>query len=114
MIDSNLTLMFRYDVSLEINTLGARNVLEFARQCDKIELMLHVSTAYVAGSQEGVQSERKFNIGDTLSSNPDLRLDIDNEVKLAGEMLAKLRFQGSTKEEERDAMMKLGMRRYNN
>lgn len=105
--------MFRYDVSLEINTLGAQNVLEFARQCDKIELLLHVSTAYVAGSQEGVQMERKFKMGDTLSSNPDLRLDIDTEVRLAGEMLAKLRFQGSTKEEEADAMMKFGMKRYN-
>ncbi|PKU59830.1 Fatty acyl-CoA reductase 1 [Dendrobium catenatum] len=34
----------KYDVSLNINTLGAKHVLEFAKQCIKVQMLLHVST----------------------------------------------------------------------
>ena len=34
----------RYDVALATNALGAKNVVEFARKCQKIEVLLHVST----------------------------------------------------------------------
>ncbi|PKU83254.1 Alcohol-forming fatty acyl-CoA reductase [Dendrobium catenatum] len=34
----------RYDVSLNIKTLGAKYVLEFAKQCTKVQMLLHVST----------------------------------------------------------------------
>jgi len=34
----------RYDVGLGINTFGALNVLNFAKKCVKVQLLLHVST----------------------------------------------------------------------
>ncbi|KAG9445383.1 hypothetical protein H6P81_016723 [Aristolochia fimbriata] len=37
----------RYDVALGINTTGAKRVLEFAKKCPKIEMLMQVSTAYV-------------------------------------------------------------------
>ncbi|XXG72199.1 hypothetical protein AAC387_Pa07g1348 [Persea americana] len=45
-IDSAATTKFdeRYDVALGTNTLGAKYVLEFAKKCVKLEMLLHVST----------------------------------------------------------------------
>ncbi|KAE9461346.1 hypothetical protein C3L33_06748, partial [Rhododendron williamsianum] len=34
----------RYDVALHLNTFGAMNVLNFAKKCANIQLLLHVST----------------------------------------------------------------------
>lgn len=34
----------RYDVALGVNTLGAKHVVNFAKNCAKIELLIHVST----------------------------------------------------------------------
>ncbi|CAI9262926.1 unnamed protein product [Lactuca saligna] len=34
----------RYDVALDLNTFGAKSVLDFAKKCINIKLMLHVST----------------------------------------------------------------------
>ncbi|KAL0390638.1 UNVERIFIED_CONTAM: Alcohol-forming fatty acyl-CoA reductase [Sesamum calycinum] len=34
----------RYDVSLAINTLGAKHVLNFSKKCDKLKVHVHVST----------------------------------------------------------------------
>lgn len=35
---------YRYDLSLNINALGAKHVLDFAKKCAKLEMLLHVST----------------------------------------------------------------------
>lgn len=35
---------FRYDVALGLNTFGAINVLNFAKKCSKLKVLLHVST----------------------------------------------------------------------
>ncbi|KAK6144209.1 hypothetical protein DH2020_021029 [Rehmannia glutinosa] len=34
----------RYDVLLGINTLGAKHVLDFSKKCDKLKVLVHVST----------------------------------------------------------------------
>lgn len=34
----------RYDVALDINVRGAKHALEFAKQCARLEMFLHVST----------------------------------------------------------------------
>ncbi|KAL2930249.1 Fatty acyl-CoA reductase 1, partial [Bienertia sinuspersici] len=34
----------RYDVALGVNTFGAKNVVNFANKCAKIQLLIHVST----------------------------------------------------------------------
>lgn len=37
-------LQGRYDVAMDINTLGARNLMSFAKRCKKVKLFLQVST----------------------------------------------------------------------
>uniref|UniRef100_A0A7N0V0I4 Fatty acyl-CoA reductase n=1 Tax=Kalanchoe fedtschenkoi TaxID=63787 RepID=A0A7N0V0I4_KALFE len=71
----------RYDVSLGINTVGARNVMKFAKKCEKLVVYVHVSTAYVWGEREGVCPEHPFKMGEAL--NGTLGLDIDAEIRLA-------------------------------
>uniref|UniRef100_A0A7N1A5W0 Fatty acyl-CoA reductase n=1 Tax=Kalanchoe fedtschenkoi TaxID=63787 RepID=A0A7N1A5W0_KALFE len=71
----------RYDLALGINTVGARNVMKFAKKCDKLVVYVHVSTAYVWGERAGVCPEHPFKMGETLNGAPGL--DIDAEVRLA-------------------------------
>ncbi|GJP50292.1 hypothetical protein CLOM_g9427 [Closterium sp. NIES-68] len=58
----------RYDVALNINTLGPRRLLAFAKQCRHLQLLLHVSTAYVNGKRKGRAMERAFTPGDTIAA----------------------------------------------
>ncbi|XP_028555399.1 fatty acyl-CoA reductase 3 [Dendrobium catenatum] len=100
----------RYDVALNINVLGAKHALEFAKQCTKLKMLLHVSTAYVAGVKEGVISEKPFCFGEAL--NKDLYLDIQGELKLVEERKKKLHEKNSTKDVEKVAMKDLGIERF--
>lgn len=34
----------RYEVALDVNTMGPKRVLKFAQNCRQIEMLLHVST----------------------------------------------------------------------
>ncbi|EEF33299.1 oxidoreductase, putative [Ricinus communis] len=54
----------RYDVALGVNTLGALNVLNFAKKCLKIRMLVHVSTAYVCGEDTGLILEKPFPMGE--------------------------------------------------
>ncbi|PKU77356.1 Fatty acyl-CoA reductase 3 [Dendrobium catenatum] len=99
----------RYDVALGINVMGAKNVLDFAKQCTKIKMLLHVSTAYVAGVQEGIITEKPFNFGEALK--PDLKVDIGEELKLLEETKNQIQDEKKTKEAEKEAMKELGIKR---
>ncbi|KAF9593415.1 hypothetical protein IFM89_022694 [Coptis chinensis] len=99
----------RYDVALGINTWGAKHVLDFAKNCAKLEMLLHVSTAYVCGERSGLILEKPFKMGETLNGNSGL--DIEQELKLAQEKRNALHAQEATKEEELAAMKELGMQR---
>ncbi|XP_077230984.1 alcohol-forming fatty acyl-CoA reductase-like [Tasmannia lanceolata] len=98
----------RYDVSLITNTMGAKHVLEFAKKCVKLEILLHVSTAYVSGEKAGLILEKPFNM-ETL--NGIMRLDIEAEMKLANERLRELRDNGASRKAETIAMKELGIQR---
>ncbi|KAI0531143.1 hypothetical protein KFK09_000695 [Dendrobium nobile] len=99
----------RYDISLNINTLGAKHVLEFAKKCTKVKMLLHVSTAYVAGEREGIILEKPFHFGEAL--NKDMYLDIEGELRLAKDRKKELHEQNSTIEAEKIAMKELGIQR---
>ncbi|XP_077230951.1 alcohol-forming fatty acyl-CoA reductase-like [Tasmannia lanceolata] len=99
----------RYDVSLITNTMGAKHVLEFAKKCVKLEILLHVSTAYVSGEKAGLILEKPFHMGETL--NGIMRLDIEAEMKLANERLRELRDNGASRKAETIAMKELGIQR---
>ncbi|XP_064940893.1 fatty acyl-CoA reductase 1-like [Musa acuminata AAA Group] len=99
----------RYDVALGINVLGAKHILEFAKRCVRLQMLLHVSTAYVAGVQSGLILEKKFLMGETLTG--DSYLDIEAELSLADKKKRELRAEDATEEAEKLAMKELGINR---
>ncbi|XP_010514782.1 PREDICTED: probable fatty acyl-CoA reductase 5 [Camelina sativa] len=100
----------RYDVGLGINTFGALNVLNFAKKCDKAQLFLHVSTAYVCGEKAGLLPEKPFVMEDIRNENG-LQLDINLERELMKQRLKELNEQDCSEEDTTLAMKKLGMER---
>ncbi|XP_042410885.1 probable fatty acyl-CoA reductase 4 [Zingiber officinale] len=102
----------RYDVALSINVLGAKRVLEFARRCAKLEMLLHVSTAYVVGEQSGLILEKRFGMGETLRGDSDHYLDIEAEIELAETRKMELQADPNvTEAAQRQAMKELGLKR---
>ncbi|KAB1227266.1 Fatty acyl-CoA reductase 3 [Morella rubra] len=99
----------RYDVALDLNTLGAKHVLSFAKQCVKLKAFVHVSTAYVSGEKGGLLLENPYRMGETL--NGTLGLDVDAEKRLIEEKLTEFRAQGATEEEITLGMKDLGLER---
>ncbi|KAI9095057.1 hypothetical protein K1719_026521 [Acacia pycnantha] len=82
----------RFDIAIGVNTMGARNVLNFAKTCPKIQALLHVSTAYVCGEAKvdgKVIKEEPFQMGQTL--NGVTKLDIEEENILLEKRLEELR-----------------------
>ncbi|KAL5697988.1 alcohol-forming fatty acyl-CoA reductase [Ranunculus cassubicifolius] len=99
----------RYDLALETNTMGAMNILDFAKKCVKLERLLHVSTAYVCGETSGLIMEKPLKMGETLNGVPGL--DIGQELNILQEKKTELQARNATKEEETVAMRELGMQR---
>lgn len=99
----------RYDIALDLNTFGVKNVMSFAKQCIKLQVLLHVSTAYVCGERGGLILEKPYHFGDSL--NGVSGLDIDEEKKIVCDKLDELREQGATEDEIKVAMKALGITR---
>jgi nucleoside-diphosphate-sugar epimerase len=51
------------DVAWRANVDGTRNVLELARECRRLERLVHFSTCHVAGTREGVIAEDELDRG---------------------------------------------------
>ncbi|CAL4969405.1 unnamed protein product [Urochloa decumbens] len=90
----NTTFHERYDVAMDINTLGPFRIMSFAQRFQRLKLFLHVSTAYVNGERRGVVLDKPFRLGDSIANEilgfPDSSehikngvLDIEAESKLA-------------------------------
>lgn len=102
----------RYDVALALNTYGAKNVVNFAKKCIKLKLLLHVSTAYVSGENPGLILETPHYLGESLNGTSGL--DIDEERKIVEEKLKEAKSdQNSNDKSIRIAMKNLGMQRSN-
>ncbi|GAB2263109.1 hypothetical protein Droror1_Dr00004106 [Drosera rotundifolia] len=102
----------RYDVSLHLNTFGAKNVIDFAKRCTNVKVLIQVSTAYVSGERVGLILEDPYRIGDTL--NGVAGLDIEAEKKLAQQKLNELRAEGASDESIKLAMKDMGIERSRN
>ncbi|KAH7561216.1 hypothetical protein JRO89_XS10G0193200 [Xanthoceras sorbifolium] len=100
----------RYDVALDTNTMAPFHVLNFAKRCVKINMFLHVSTAYVCGETSGLITEKSFYLGETLSGET-CKLNITSEKKLAEQTLNQLQAEDATKEAVTLAMKDLGIKR---
>ncbi|XP_068645324.1 probable fatty acyl-CoA reductase 4 [Aristolochia californica] len=99
----------RYDVAFSTNTLGAKHVMEFAKKCVKLGMLLHVSTAFVAGEKAGLIPERSFRMGEALNGTS--TVDIDEELKLVESKLKELDDKGITEERKGVFMKELGLQR---
>lgn len=51
------------EVARRVNVEGTRNVLELARECQRLERMVHFSTCYVSGDRVGVIAEDELEQG---------------------------------------------------
>src|SRR5215468_577755 len=51
------------EAAFRTNVDGTRNVLELARECRRLERLIHVSTCHVAGAREGVIAEDELDRG---------------------------------------------------
>ncbi|KAL1349963.1 hypothetical protein AAHE18_07G192600 [Arachis hypogaea] len=108
----------RYDVALGTNTLGVKHILDFAKRCIKLKVLVHLSTArhimsqiYLCGERGGLIVENPHNLG--VSLNGVLGLDIDMERKVIEDSLNQLQEKEATKEEIKVAMKDLGIKRAN-
>ncbi|KAI4313496.1 hypothetical protein L6164_026473 [Bauhinia variegata] len=99
----------RFDTAMRTNTIGALNVLYFAKNCTKVVILLHVSTAYVCGESEGLILEELFQMGKSL--NGFSKLDIDFEMKLVENKLNELKTQNSKEETITSVMRSFGLER---
>ncbi|XP_028808241.1 fatty acyl-CoA reductase 1-like isoform X2 [Neltuma alba] len=84
----------RYDIAMEINTMGALHVLNFAKSCRRIQVFLHLSTAYICGEpREGeLIKEEPLRMGQTLNDASKV-LDIYAEKTLIQKTIEQLRSQ---------------------
>uniref|UniRef100_A0A0D9W3S3 Fatty acyl-CoA reductase n=1 Tax=Leersia perrieri TaxID=77586 RepID=A0A0D9W3S3_9ORYZ len=102
--------MERYDVALATNTAGIMHLCQFAKQCDNLRMLLHVSTAYVSGEQAGLLLEKPFQFGEALRQS--YHLDIEAELQLVDRMKSIHRMESSGDNNlEKIAMKKLGIKR---
>ncbi|KAJ1440664.1 hypothetical protein SESBI_01731 [Sesbania bispinosa] len=99
----------RYDISLGLNTFGVKYVIDFAKKCTELKVLVHVSTAYVCGEGKGLILENPYHLGDSL--NGVKGLDIDAEEKVVRDKLGELRNLGATEDETKEAMKDLGISR---
>ncbi|CAD6225701.1 unnamed protein product [Miscanthus lutarioriparius] len=100
----------RYDVALDVNVLGVKHICQLAKQCPNLEVVLHVSTAYVVGEKQGVILERAFKQGETLRET-EAELDIDAELRLARDYQRQVAGDDAEQKNERKAMKELGLAR---
>ncbi|CAL0332335.1 unnamed protein product [Lupinus luteus] len=98
----------RFDVAMGTNTMGAFNVLNFAKSCRKIQIILHVSTAYVCGPRKGLVAEEPIHMGQTLNNSPRL-LHINLEKQLMEEKLSELHAHNANEETITKTMKEFGM-----
>ncbi|MED6205249.1 hypothetical protein PIB30_016042 [Stylosanthes scabra] len=95
----------RYDIALDLNVFGVKHVINFAKQCIKLKVLVHVSTAYVCGERGGVILEKPYHFNEVPA------LDIDAEKKIVRDKLDDLQKQGATHNEIKIAMKDLGITR---
>ncbi|KAF5772761.1 putative oxidoreductase [Helianthus annuus] len=102
----------RYDLALNLNTFGAINVVNFAKKCVNLKLLLHVSTAYVSGEKPGLMLETPYHLGESLNGTNGL--DIYEERRIVEDKLKELKSDNNANDKSiKIAMKDLGLQRAN-
>ena len=99
--------------------MGVKHLCTFAKQCARLKMLMHVSTAFVSGFREGLILEKPIKPGDSLREGT--YLDVDTELRLVKEVKKSLAMANATsdgdgdahthKTTERKAMKELGLQR---
>ncbi|KAM5583282.1 alcohol-forming fatty acyl-CoA reductase-like [Rosa sericea] len=100
----------RYDISLSINTFGVLHMLSFANKCLKLEMLLHISTAYVCGEKVGLILEDSTSMNNRVKKMPRFDFEVV-EKNLVNEKLNELRTQDVSEEVITNTMKDLGIER---
>ncbi|KAH9309280.1 hypothetical protein KI387_037191, partial [Taxus chinensis] len=84
----------RYDVAMNVNTVGAANVVRFGKKCPNLQILCHVSTAYVNVGRTGIIEEEALRSGERLSKSdgttPSVG-EVESECQLITKLLQEIR-----------------------
>ncbi|XP_047158592.1 fatty acyl-CoA reductase 1-like [Vigna umbellata] len=97
---------------MDVNTMGALHVLNFAKNCRQIKAFVHTSTAYVCGEikdRKTIVQEKPFEMGQTLKETS--KLDITAEMNLLKKKIDELRSENATENTIRYVMKDYGIER---
>jgi long-chain acyl-CoA synthetase len=103
-INSAAVVVFdeRLDLSLNLNTLGARRMMDVARDCRRLRAVIHISTCYVSGTRKGWVAEEL--------TEP--AFDVEAEAtRLQAECAAVKERCGADRERAKKELVALGLKR---
>jgi long-chain acyl-CoA synthetase len=103
-INSAAVVVFdeRLDLSLNLNTMGARRMMDVARDCRRLQAVIHISTCYVSGRRKGWIPEEVL--------QPDF--DVEAEAKRLEQECAAIKQRcGSDRELAKKELVALGLSR---
>ncbi len=103
-INSAAVVVFdeRLDLSLNLNTMGAKRMMDFARDCRRLEAVVHISTCYVSGTRDGWVHENL--------SPP--AFDVEQEAKSLEVQCAEIkRRHGADRQKAKEELVRLGLKR---
>jgi long-chain acyl-CoA synthetase len=85
LVNSAATVVFDepLDLSLQLNTLGPLELLQFVQSCRREVVFVHVSTAYVNGQMPGVIHEEPLPLDRTIRQMMDGESGFDPEQEIA-------------------------------
>ncbi|ESW04404.1 hypothetical protein PHAVU_011G092400 [Phaseolus vulgaris] len=104
----------RFDISIDVNTMGVLHVLNFAKHCPEIKIFMQISTAYVCGEikdEKTIVQEKPFEMGQTLKKSS--KLDITEEMNLLKKKIDELRSKNATESTIKNALKDYGIERAN-
>jgi long-chain acyl-CoA synthetase len=103
-INSAAVVVFdeRLDLSLNLNTMGARRMMDVARDCRKLLAVVHISTCYVSGTRKGWVAEELVEPG----------FDVEAEARRLEQECAAIKQRcGADREQARKELVALGLKR---
>ncbi|XP_058763053.1 fatty acyl-CoA reductase 1-like isoform X1 [Vicia villosa] len=104
----------RFDISMGVNTKGALHALNFAKNCQKLKVFVHISTAYVCGDanyEDGIVREKAFDMDQSLKGSS--KLNIHNEMNLLEKKIAELQAMNADENTTKFALKDYGIERAN-
>ncbi|KAK7341979.1 hypothetical protein VNO80_24920 [Phaseolus coccineus] len=102
----------RFDISMDVNTMGVLHVLNFAKHCPEIKIFVQISIAYVCGEikdEKTIVQEKPFEMGQTLKETS--KLDITAEMNLLKKKIDELRLENATENTTKHALKVYGIER---